>query len=298
MTAAAGKSWPGCHGVGVTGVGDRLGACRGQAIADVEVKVGAPSRPGPDELWSQLQPGGGSQRCSLSSEGDIVLELGDDPRVSLSPDRAVVTVAEPFDWVQAQLVASFILPFLATSDRTLVLHAAAAARSGKAVLIAGPGGTGKSSSLVGLVDHGWTPLSEDVCTIDFTGTEPLVWPGPPWVRRRHGERGPEGAPVLFESSEKTAWDVSTFRDAPAPVPVTELIILEPPFPGEHPTRTVLQPVQAIKALAPHAVWLGDARETARRLFGPVAEAAARIPVSSLRLPLRDDWIDLLVSILD
>ena len=54
---------------------------------------------------------------------------------------------------------------------------------------------------------------------------------------------------------------------------------------------------AIGALAPHAVWLGDSGEASRRLFAPVAEAAARIPVSELRLPLAEDWLDLLVPLL-
>ena len=298
MTAPGGESWQGCHGVRVTGAGERFGICRGEALGNLEIRVGRPSAPGRNELWSQPQPDGGSQRSSLSREGDMVLELGDEPRVSVSRDRSVVTVAEPFGWVEAQLVASFVLPFLVSSEKTLVLHAAAAARSGKAVLIAGPGGTGKSSSLVGLVDRGWTPLSEDVCVVDFTGPQPLVWPGPPWVRRHHGEQGPKGAPILFTSSEKTAWDVRSFTDAPGPAPVTELVIMQPPLRGGRATRTGLPSGQAIRTLAPHAVWLGDARETGRNLFGPVADAAARIPISLLRLPLRDDWIDVLVSMLD
>lgn len=298
MTGAGGESWQGCHGVRVTGAGERFGVCRGDALGHLEIRVGQPSKPGPDELWSQPQPDGGSQRSSLSREGDVVLELGGGPRVSLSRDRRVATVADPFGWVEAQLVASFVLPFLVSSESTLVLHAAAATRSGRAVLFAGPGGTGKSSSLVGLVDEGWTPLSEDVCTIDFTGSDPLVWPGPPWVRRRHGEQGPKGASVLFKSSEKTAWDVGGFRNVPGPTPVGELIILQPPVRGGRATRAGLPPGHAIRALAPHAVWLGDARETGRRLFGPVAEAAARIPVSLVTLPVRADWISVLVSLLD
>lgn len=297
MTGSTEEPWSGCHGVHVAGAGARFGLCRGKALAHVEIQVGEPAPPGRDVLWSQPQPGGGSQRSTLSRGGDLVMELGGEPRVSLSSDRAVVTVAEPFGWVEAQLLASFILPYVVSSERTLALHAAAAARSGKAVLIAGPGGTGKSSSLVGLVDEGWTPLSEDVCTIDLTGAEPTVWPGPPWVRRRHGEQGPKGASMLFESSEKTAWDVRGFGHVPGPTPVEELVILEPPLPGERPRRTLLQTGQAIRALAPHAIWLGDSQETGRRLFGPVAVAAARIPVSVLRLPVRDDWIDLLVPML-
>lgn len=307
MTEAGSQRWTGCHGVRLSGAGAaRLGESRGEPLGALEIALGRPREPGPAEMWSQLLPNGEVQRLTVRPDGDVVLELGEHRRVSLSPAAGVVTTAEPFDWVKAQLVASFILPFVVgggTSGTTLVLHAAAAARAtpaghGTAVLVAGPGGTGKSSSLVGLVEAGWTPLSEDVCVVDLSGPDPVVWPGPPWVRRRHGEPGPRGAPVLFETSEKTAWDVGGFRNAPGPTPVGALVLLEPPGPGVSPTRTALEPGRAIGALAPHAVWLGDSREAGRRLFAPVAEVAARVPVSALRLPVSDDWLDMAVGLLE
>ena len=259
--------------------------------------MGRPAAAGSPQLWSQQMPDGSVQRATVGAGGEFVLETGADHRVSLSAGRDVVTVAEPFGWVETQLVASFVIPFLLAGAKTLVLHAAAACRDGRAVLIAGPGGTGKSSSLVGLAEAGWAPLSEDVCVVDLSGPEPLVWPGPPWVRRHHGEPGPRGSQVLFESSEKTAWDVAPFRDATGPVPVAGLVLLGRPTPGARPERVAVRRGEAIGALAPHAVWLGDSLEAGRRLFAPVAEAAARIPVSELRLPVADDWIDLLVALL-
>ena len=304
MTTTGPQRWAGCHGVRLSGAGAAsLGESRGEPLAALEIALGRPSEPGPAEMWSQVLPNGDVQRLTVRPDGDVVLELGEDRRVSLSPAAGVVTAAEPFDWVKAQLVASFILPFVVGGPTTLVLHAAAASRAapagpGRAVLVAGLGGTGKSSSLVGLVEAGWTPLSEDVCVVDLSGSDPVVWAGPPWIRRRHGEPGPRGAPVLFETSEKTAWDVAGFRDAPGPTPVGAVVLLQPPGPGLSPTRTVLEPGRAIGALAPHAVWLGDSREAGRRLFGPVAEVAARVPVSALRLPVSDDWLDMAVGLLE
>lgn len=293
-----GAAWAGCHGVRTGGTGnDRFGSCSGEPIAQVEILPGAPAAPGRTELWSQRLPDGTLQRMTVGENGQVVLELG-QRRVSCSPGDGPVIVGEPYDWVTVQLVASFVLPFLVSGANTLVLHAAAACRADRAVLLTGPGGTGKSSSLVGLVDAGWTPLSEDVCVIDLAGPVPLVWPGPPWVRRRHGESGPTGASVLFESSEKTAWDLSPFRDAPGPAPVTSLLVLEPPLDDGDPRRRTLTSGEAIGAIAPHAVWLGDRDQSGRRLFAPVADAAARLPVSRLQLPVRDDWVDLLVSTLD
>lgn len=290
-------SWTGCHGIRVEGhEAHRFGRCTGDPIDTVEVRAGVPALRGSTELWSQLLPTGDIQRLSTRDDGVVVLELG-ERRVSVSRERRAVTVSEPFDWVGAQLVASFILPLLASGAKSLVLHASAASRSGSAVVLTGPGGTGKSSSLVRLVDAGWTPLSEDVCVIDLAGEQPRVWPGPPWIRRLHGEAGPAGASILFHSSEKTAWDLAPFRDAPGPVPVTSVVVLGAPLPGGAPSRQTLTSGEAIGALAPHAVWLGDKNQTGLRLFGPVADMAARVPVSALRLPLSDDWAELLIPLI-
>ena len=281
----------------MAGAARRFGDCMGNPLADLEVRVGLPAAAGSSPLWAQRMPDGSMQRATVGPAGEFVLETGPDHRVSLSAAGDVVTVPESFGWVETQLVASFVMPFLLAGAKTLVLHAAAACGNGGAVLIAGPGGTGKSSSLVGLVDAGWAPLSEDVCVVDLSGSEPLVWPGPPWLRRHHGEPGPRGSRVLFESSEKTAWDVAPFRHAMGPVPVAALVLLGRPLPGARPERVALRRGDAIGALAPHAVWLGDSGEASRRLFAPVAEAAARIPVSELRLPLAENWLDLLVPLL-
>ena len=293
----SGLQWPGCHGVRLAGGGGGFGDCLGKPLAELEIRVGDPAATGSPLLWSQQMPDGSVQRATVGAGGEFVLETGPDHRVSLSSARDVVTVEEPFGWVETQLVASFVIPFLLAGAKTLVLHAAAACRNGGAVLIAGPGGTGKSSSLVGLVEAGWAPLSEDVCVVDLSGPEPVVWPGPPWVRRHHGEPGPRGSRVLFESSEKTAWDVAPFREASGPVPVAGLVVLARPVPGARPERVGIRGGETIGALAPHAVWLGDSREAGRRLFAPVAEAAARIPVSELRLPLAENWVDLLLPLL-
>ena len=297
MTGSEPEVWHGCHGVRATGAeSERFGLCQGEPLATVQVRLGRPAGTGPRELWSQQLPNGDIQRFTEHPSGDVVLEIGPGHRVSLSPGADAVTTAEPSDWVATQLVASFIFPFLVSGDRALVLHAAAACRSGAAVVIAGPGGTGKSSSLVALAEAGWTPLSEDVCVLDLAGPLPVVWPGPPWVRRLHGEPGPRGSTVLFESSEKTAWDLGGFRHAPGPTPVREVLIVQPPEAGVVASRTRLHPGDAIRAVAAHAVWLGDARESGRHLFGGVAEVAARIPVSAVRMPRSDTWTESLLRL--
>jgi hypothetical protein len=191
-------------------------------------------------------------------------------------------------------LVSFALPLLIEPLPVLVFHGAAVARGGRAILLMGPGGTGKSSSLVGLVDAGWTAISEDVCVVDLGGPgAPRVWPGPPWVRRHHGEAGPAGATKMFTTSEKTAWDLTPWQ-ARGALPVVGAVIMQPPA-GDAPQWTPTDRATAIGLLAGHAVWLGDQETRGRHLFERVVAAAARIPVATLQMPRGADWLDHLVE---
>jgi hypothetical protein len=192
--------------------------------------------------------------------------------------------------VQRQLVASFGVPMLLHGHDVLLVHGSACARDGEAIVVCADSGSGKSSMLVRLVDDGWRSLSEDLCTIDLREPQrPRVWPGPPWVRVAHGEPGPRGASVAFESADKTAWDL-TGAHARGPVDLARVVLLEPPG-GDEPTIDAMAHADALGALARHAVWLQDADERGRRLFEPVAKVAATVPAVRVRLPRRDGWRD-------
>ncbi|TLU83386.1 MAG: SynChlorMet cassette protein ScmC [Chlorobium sp.] len=61
----------------------------------------------------------------------------------------------------------------------LVLHAAAAMKYGKAWLLAGSSGAGKSTCSRNLQD-GWTSLCDDMCLIVFDKNQYFVYPMPTW----------------------------------------------------------------------------------------------------------------------
>lgn len=76
----------------------------------------------------------------------------------------------------------------------LVLHAAAVERDGRAFLVAGPSGTGKTTLALGLLERGWRLLSDDFAPLE-RGTG-LVHPLPKPLGIRPGEAERTASPWL------------------------------------------------------------------------------------------------------
>ena len=62
------------------------------------------------------------------------------------------------------------------------LHASVVARDGKATAILGESGSGKTSTLLTLLEQGWLPVSEDVAVLDPTTRRVCGWGGELGVR--------------------------------------------------------------------------------------------------------------------
>jgi hypothetical protein len=237
-------------------------------------------------LWSQ--PG---EAASLYRRRDGRLVLSGPTTAAMEIDLrvATVTVAPGIASVQRQLVASFALPLLVHGLDVLLVHGSACARDGQAIVVCADSGSGKSSTLVRLVDEGWRAISEDLCAIDLRGEVPTVWPGPPWVRVAHGEPGPRDAPRAFDSEDKTAWDVTALQ-ADGPTEVARVVLLDAPG-GDAPTLDALSTPDAIRALARHAVWLLEPEDRGRQLFALVARLVAKATAVRARFPRRVEWRD-------
>ena len=273
-----------------------LGRCYGSPVARVELEVGEVSSEEGTEVWSEILNPMLTQRLVRTDVDRLRLEVGEERRleVSVSPPRVVAS--PPFDPVQAQLVASFGLPLILADAPVLVLHAAAVSSGESALVLAGGSGTGKSTALIGLMDAGWTPISEDVSVVDLNQLTPTIWPGPPWVRLHHDKPGPKSAEESFRTSEKTAWDLRPWV-ASAPARLERLVVLEPPG-GSEVRLERLGRADAIREIARHLVWLGRPDERSRRLFNPLVQLATRLEVSRLRLPADPRWVDRLVAVVD
>ncbi len=298
-------SWPGCHGVRLATPLAGFGTVGGDPIADAALRVGAVRPAGPAPIWTQRgEAVVDGRRVDVDrsmyrlSDGTYLLTGNRGPAIAVDRARAVVTIAdgEHPAHLQLQLLAAFAVPLILHGTPTLVVHGSACTRGDQTVVVCGDSGSGKSSTLVALVDAGWEALTEDVCAIDFRADRPVVWPGPPWVRVARGQPGPRGSAVSFEAGDKTGWDLA-MRQATRAQPLTHVVLLDEPG-GEVAARESLPRADAIAALARHAVWLADPDDRAARLFGLTAHLAGRVPVFRVRLPRRESWVDEIPQVLD
>jgi hypothetical protein len=283
---ANGTSWPGCHGVRLTGDSIDVGISSGVPLAFATIRYGAVADPDGKQLWSQA---GEAAALFRRSDGRLVLASPRAAALEVDPHDATITVAPGDPAVQRQLVASFGVPLILHGRDVLLVHGSACARNDDAIVVCADSGSGKSSVLVRLVDDGWQSISEDVCAIDLRGERPRVWPGPPWVRVAQGEPGPRDSSAMFVSADKTAWDVAAVQ-APGPCDLARVVLLEPPG-GDAPVIDAMRRADALRALARHAVWLQDPDDRGRQLFEPVAALVAKVETVRLRMPRRDGWRD-------
>ncbi|HZT91508.1 MAG TPA: hypothetical protein VFA05_05655 [Gaiellaceae bacterium] len=292
-----------CHGIGVSPaeIGLDLGWLRVPPHADVRVDVveEVPRDPEAQLVWELEEPPGfglPSITTQTWQEPDGSTWLGNTLNMSLRVDydRRAVTVAPKGGNRQVLLeaLASVALPLVAQRAGSLVLHGAAAADDGHAVLICAPGGSGKSSLLMGLVAAGWSAISEDQCVVTWDGGgSHRLWPGPTWVRLKQGVAPRTlvvGTAPRFEALDKVAWDLSPWI-AHEPARLERLVILEPPG-GDEIVWEPVAPQNVIPLLAGQVTWFQSESDFARAALPQVVRLAMEVPATRMRLPFREDWL--------
>ncbi|MBV9410879.1 MAG: hypothetical protein JO148_04745 [Acidimicrobiia bacterium] len=295
MTDDLPETWTGCHGVRLSGLPLEIGRASGTPLAEATVAVGAVPPPSGPELWhlhDESDAGGVHRtvdRWLCNQDGLLVVHASAGPSLTVDARTDAITVEPGAHTLTLQLIASFAVPLVLNGRDVVVLHASAVAKDGHAVVVCGKSGTGKSSVLIRMVEAGWEAVTEDVCAIDLGGDVPVAWPGPPWVRRAHGEPGPAGADLRFDTPDKAAWNLEPLL-ARGPVPVAHLVFLDPPG-GETPHWKPLRQPEAVRDLAGHAAWLRDPVEAPGHLFGLALALTRCVPSSHLRMPRSSAWLD-------
>jgi hypothetical protein len=254
---------------------------------------GSVPRTGGDRIWRlagevSLPDGPRAYDQELVRTGDSTFELRTE-HSALGVDAAagVLIVDAPTESLVSQLVATYGLPLLLEDAPAVVLHACAAVPPDRdsAVVVCARSGTGKSTLIRGFLEAGWRAVTEDVCAIDLRSTRPVVWPGPPWLRRA-GE-GPRGSSHLYDLPDKSVWDISSSL-TDLPMPVGHLVFLEPA--GGHAVEW--HPISggsAMADLAAATIRLSNPTRRAELMFGATARVARSAPSARLRLPVSADW---------
>jgi hypothetical protein len=139
----------------------------GPYLAEIEVSGAAPARPTrePDEVYGEL---------SLWRDGDeLIVESGGLLRGHVSATRAVIggpAIDGPFAAAMLRAVLHHVLSQLLSLSGRLVAHAAAVGQGGKAVLLLGESGRGKSTSAYIASLAGWALLSDDLVALRFAAS--------------------------------------------------------------------------------------------------------------------------------
>lgn len=176
--------------------------------------------------WQPREEGAFHGSVHRMSDGQLTIETSDAGWLRLSPHAMRLDVPRDIDPItrEVRLLTTPMLLLAAIKGRTS-LHASCVEIGGRAVAIAAPGGSGKTTLAGALLRRGHGLLAEDVTIIDESG---LVLPGPDLLRLRPDVAarilGAPNLEVVHESAERIMVRSSTDRSEP--VPLSAIVFLK------------------------------------------------------------------------
>lgn len=191
----------------------------------------------------------------------------------------------------SQLLLGQVIPMIAADRGSLVLHAAGAVLSGGSLIgLLGPSGTGKSTLLAALIDHGFLAFSDDYLALDRQDGILTVHPGPRNIRL-----WPDSLKLIASQRTSSFVQLSNGKYQIHPPDEHWSTSLEPPkifyalAPSDDPDRRV-----TIKRLTSHAaaaelfrnallVRKRD-RPTTSRVFSQIADVVEQAVVYRIEYP--------------
>lgn len=170
------------------------------------------------------------------------------------------------------------------------LHAAAAARSGRAVLMPGRRGRGKSTLVARMWENGWEFLSDDIVPLDPGTDLALPFPQAPAVREDIGRDVPEERVGDLSKSEVWFGD----RVAKRPQPVTVIVL--PAF--RRRVNTELTPVSPGQMVLELMEGCWNLQETGESTVRYLSGLVTRVPLARLGYSDRDQAVARLAEWMD
>jgi hypothetical protein len=232
---------------GVRSTDARLGAAVGAAL-------GGLAAPGEPARWYSLVDGGGAWEVWLDGTREAALGTAEQ-------------VADFLFWHLNQEAVG-----AARAAGRVVLHAAAVAAGGRAVVVPGPPDSGKTTLTAALVRAGFGYLTDEAVVFDEASLAVAPFPKPLVL-------GPAVAPDLADLCPPATRLGSQWRVPPGAVgslaePAAPGLVVAPSFsPGEPARLEPLTPAEAVVVLGGHSFNLLDRPQAALDLLARVARQA-------------------------
>ena len=220
-----------------------------------------------------------------AGNGDAIFIIGRVPRGHLvacsvtgayrfadGANRVVVDPrGRPEAWEHRLLAV--ILPLMLSARGDLALHAAVIEIEGKAALLCGPPGRGKSTLALTFAQLGHRVLSEDGAVLDRDRHTWTVWPAAAGARIHTGRKGAPRSKVIHELP----------GGEPHPIAPGALVLLDER--GGEGRAEALDPTDGLVRASAHLMHAGG-RDAAARAFAALAGLLGT--VSALRVSMPDD----------
>lgn len=269
-----------------------LHAPAGKGAPDLTITAGpprpVPAQPAKGELLCQVQYGTGGAAHARTARG-YTLRYFNTAEFEFNADLTRVTAhADP--GAKANLIPEFLTASIPAFQLLLagrmVLHASAVARNGKAFGILAQSGGGKSTVAATLCQHGFSPVTDDVLTLDWHGETPHVRPGPTELRLRPGSAALVGRPMA--AVHRPTADARTAISFPATDSATQLqalitLAIDPT--ATTTTLTQLNSSESLAAILGHlrvAGWKDT--DVLQRIFAEQVRLARQVPGYRLTMP--------------
>jgi hypothetical protein len=245
--------------------------------------------------WHGLLGDGLLLSAARGAAGDLLFAYGDRARFHLDPSMRLLACHPSragLDWQRVLLTK--VLSCVSMMRGYEALHACAVDSPSGAVVIAGPGGAGKSTLALELMQRGWPLLADDVLAL--AAAEPgsvRAYPGTPHMNLVDGPSEAAAPPETARTLGVLAGERWIAARAPAsePRPLHAIFLLE---------RSAGLPLAAHRLsphplpLAPYMLGLFDDAERARRRFALYADVASTTPL----MRLTSDTADRLTDVAD
>ena len=183
--------------------------------------------------------------------------------------------------------------FVEVHPELLWLHAGAASHEGKAVVLCGAWGSGKSTLVGHLCKKGWTYLSDDIVPIHMAESKLVAFPLTPMMRAH--ERSDEKnmlSPTEISNLDKHIVDLDAESFATSTKSIAAIVFPQYDPETKHMELSPIAPATATMELLRNCLDLKFRQEEAVHYLGGLVE---KLPVHILRYNKGDKAADLLMQ---